>query len=181
MASRLDSFNDIAALLGLCMILTVLLFAFSPVGADPGSELDAGELEGEIHDEVNEKREANGLNDLRQSDRLSSDATDYSERMVDDDFFSHTTPEGLSFAQRARCEPAAENLNIVIYDKRHDNGNDSVWYRNQEEVAEGVVTEWMNSEGHRRNILDARFTAQGIGVEVTEGPETEVVVTQQLC
>lgn len=179
--SRLESANNLAALFGLCMIATVLLFVLTPVGADPGSELDSDDLESAIHEEINDERDANDLHKLRYSDRLSTDATDYSRKMVAEDFFSHTTPEGLSFAERAQCEPAAENLNTIIYDTRYDNGNESVWYRNQQEVAEGVVTEWMNSEGHRENLLDPRFSAQGIGVDIETDGYTEVVVTQQLC
>jgi len=50
--------------------------------------------------------------------------------------------------------------------------------RYDEELAELVVEEWMESEGHYRNLVEENYSRQGIGV--IEGEEM-VYVTQKLC
>lgn len=171
--------NSLGALFGALLVFGAGIAVFTPVGGMPGDDLDENELEEQIIEEVNAERSAHDLWNLSESQRLRSDASAYSERMAEEEFYSHTTPDGVTFQQRARCEPAGENLNMVIYDQRHNNSYESVWYRSQEELANGVVDEWMQSDAHRQNILSTKFRAQGVGVEVQ--PDGKVLVTQILC
>lgn len=65
--------------------------------------------------------------------------------------FSHTRPNGSSFStalkeQGASYRAAGENI--------------AYGQRSAEQVMEG----WMNSSGHRANILNAQYTAIGVGV-----------------
>jgi hypothetical protein len=46
-------------------------------------------------------------------------------------------------------------------------------------LAQDAVTGWMNSPGHRANLLDGGFTHIGIGV--ARGPNGEVYITQNFC
>lgn len=69
-------------------------------------------------------------------------------------YFSHTTPENVGFAERARRagypSPGAENI---------ARGHRS---------AEAVMQGWMESPGHRENILNCSLTTMGVGVD-TDG------------
>lgn len=99
---------------------------------------------------VNEIRAENGLNPLRINEELSRVARIKSQDMHDRNYFSHTSPTyGSPFdmmtAFGIRYRTAGENI--------------AMGYRTPQAVVEG----WMNSEGHRRNILNPSFTEIGVG------------------
>jgi uncharacterized protein YkwD len=48
-----------------------------------------------------------------------------------------------------------------------------------EEIANQAVTGWMNSEGHRKNILDDHFQQEGIGVAFST--DNKIYVTENFC
>jgi uncharacterized protein YkwD len=64
-------------------------------------------------------------------------------------YLSHVSDDGRSFAQRAEAQG---------YD---DAGGENV-ARGQRDAA-AVMNSWMNSDGHRANILNCSFTAIGVG------------------
>jgi uncharacterized protein YkwD len=71
--------------------------------------------------------------------------------MVRRDFFSHTNPDGQSPFDRLRAAgvtylAAAENI--------------AYGYT----TAAGVLEAWLNSEGHRRNLENCRYTHHGVGL-----------------
>jgi uncharacterized protein YkwD len=76
--------------------------------------------------------------------------------MRDRNFFSHTNPDGLDpFARAARAGLTARAENIAY---------------GQPDAA-AVMDAWMNSPGHRANILDCSLTRLGVGVaEGAGGP-----------
>lgn len=99
---------------------------------------------------VNEIRVQNGLKPLTEHWELSRVARYKSQDMVDNRYFSHTSPTygspfqmikafGLSF------RTAGEN---IAYGQR---------------TPQAVVNAWMNSSGHRANILNASYTQIGVG------------------
>lgn len=166
------------------LIVSTLLIGLTPIGdlvPEPADDLNETEIEAGIHDEINDRREARGLATLDRSPRLDSAAGDYSERMVEEDFYSHTTPDGASFSDRALCDTGGENLNTVIYHEEYKTGERTVYYESQDELINGAVTEWMFSDSHRENLLDPRYSAQGIGVDIKVNGSVKVLVTQQLC
>jgi uncharacterized protein YkwD len=69
--------------------------------------------------------------------------------MVARNYFSHTTPDGVTPWDRARAagdhQPAAENIAA---------GNAS---------AKDTMNQWMNSTGHRANILNCSYKSMGVG------------------
>ena len=101
---------------------------------------------------VNQERVLRGMNPLTLNIRLSSEAADYACTMIEDDFFGHDHPEtGDSFVDRHgasefRCFPACENLAT---------GHTS---------AEMVVEDWMNSDDHRKIILNDVYQEMGLGL-----------------
>jgi uncharacterized protein YkwD len=99
----------------------------------------------------NTERSNAGCDALRPDARLAEAAGAHSADMAVRDYFSHTTPEGLSFVDRVRAagypSPGGENI---------------AWGQRNPAA---VVEDWMNSPGHRRNILNCDFTAIGVGFD----------------
>ena len=113
---------------------------------------DTGALSTEVIALVNQERVLRGMNPVTLNKRLSSEAADYACMMIEDDFFGHDHPEtGDSFVDRHgasefRCFPAGENLAT---------GHTS---------AEMVVEDWMNSDDHRKIILNDVYQEMGLGL-----------------
>ncbi len=117
----------------------------------------------QVVDLTNEQRRRNGLSDLQIDTRLSSVAQTKSQDMQQNGYFSHTSPTYGS-----------------PFDMMRDFG---VSYRTAgENIAQGqrtpqeVVNAWMNSEGHRRNILNGNFTHIGVGYEPTGNHWTQMFI-----
>lgn len=113
-------------------------------------ELFNNEFEMKVLELINIERTKNGLQALQIDENLSSVARNHSIDMYERSFFSHTNPDGLSPFDRMNKHGisyryAAENIAI---------GQSS---------PEQVVNSWMNSEGHRKNILNPDFNKIGIG------------------
>lgn len=132
-------------------------------GDDGGSEPDSfvGKLEQRIHEKVNARRRANGLAEVGYDTTLADAARAHSQDMVDRDFFSHVAPGDSSFADHyedegVSCSSLGEN---ILYRSLRSQDVDT--------VAENVVTQWMNSSGHRANILDDGWLVEGLGAVVT--------------
>lgn len=107
-------------------------------------------LEREATRLVNKHREENGLNPLTISADLSVKARVKSADMKENNYFSHNSPTyGSPFALMQALgityRSAAENI--------------AMGYK----TAEAVVNAWMNSPGHRANILSSNYTSMGIG------------------
>ena len=112
------------------------------------SELTADEKE--VFNLINAKRTANGLSALKIDDEVQNIARIKAEDMVDNNYFSHTSPiYGSPFDMMKkfgiRYNTAGENIA----------GNSA---------NVGAVEAWMNSQGHRANILNNSFNYTGIGV-----------------
>lgn len=118
--------------------------------ATPSEPLQ-GEIEDEVVDLVNTERAKSGCDPLRVDGNLAQAAQEHSSDMADRDYFDHTTPEGLTFADRivnsGYPTPGAENI--------------AVGQRDAKQVMQG----WMNSDGHRANILNCDLKSIGVGLE----------------
>jgi uncharacterized protein YkwD len=99
---------------------------------------------------TNAERAAARLAPLAGDRRLTAAAQAHSADMVARDFYSHTTPEGREPWDRAAAAGAAH---------RGIGENIACGQRTPAEVVQG----WMNSPGHRANILKPEFTHIGIG------------------
>ncbi|WP_329113379.1 CAP domain-containing protein [Streptomyces sp. NBC_01465] len=99
---------------------------------------------------TNTERSRDGLRPLATDPRLTAAAQAYSTDMAARGFYSHTSPEGLQPWDRAAAAGAAH---------RGIGENIACGQRTGPEVVLG----WMNSPGHRANILKPDFTHIGIG------------------
>jgi uncharacterized protein YkwD len=114
-------------------------------------------LEQECLDQINRLRAAEGLTPLRLLPELLPVARDYSRRMAEERFFSHTDPDGLSVRQRV--EAARIRWKMIGENLAYSNG-----YINPVAV---TLRGWMDSPGHRRNILDPDYQHTAIGVWIS--------------
>ncbi|MDO4742865.1 MAG: SafA/ExsA family spore coat assembly protein [bacterium] len=99
---------------------------------------------------VNKIRRENGLKELQTNGELSRVARYKSQDMHDKNYFSHTSPTyGSPFNM-------IKNFGIS-YNTAGEN------IAKGYTTPEAVVNGWMNSSGHRANILNASFTQIGVG------------------
>lgn len=99
---------------------------------------------------VNQERAKHGLKALTLSDKLTSVATTKSKDMATKNYFSHTSPTyGSPF----------DMLKHFGISYRSAGENIAAGQRTPAEV----MNAWMNSSGHRANILNAKYTQLGVG------------------
>lgn len=100
---------------------------------------------------VNQERAKAKLNPLSLNSSLQSSAQSYSSQMATRNFFSHTAPDGGTFQQRiikagySNYRWIAENIAAG------------------QSTASEVMRGWMNSTGHRNNILNPNAKEIGVG------------------
>lgn len=99
---------------------------------------------------VNEERTKRGLSGLTLSSKLSSVATIKSKDMAVNNYFSHQSPtygSPFEMLQQFGISYKSAGENIAAGQKS----------------AEAVMNDWMNSSGHRANILSKNYTQLGVG------------------
>ncbi len=158
--------------------------------------IDKTGLEIRVHQLTNQYRVQHGLEPVSLDDTLSNVARGHSQDMAERDYFAHLTPEGIDPTGRATAlgYNCKKIIGILIYSGIGENifqNNlyDTVWYlggiptsyewNTQEEIAKSTVDGWMDSPGHRKNILTEIFDREGIGVEIAENDK--VYITQNFC
>ena len=116
----------------------------------PALDSSVTSYEQQVIDLVNEIRVKNGLQKLTSNWELSRVARYKSQDMHDNKYFSHTSPVyGSSFTM-------IKNFGISY---RTAGENIAMGYRTPQAVVDG----WMNSSGHRANILNPSYTQIGVG------------------
>ncbi len=95
-------------------------------------------------------RQQVGLSALQIDEKLSRVALVFAADMKAKSYFGHTAPDGTTEKDRL----ASLHINY-----RHAGEN----IAQGQQSAEEVLTDWMNSAGHRKNILTPEFTKIGIG------------------
>ncbi|WP_221353887.1 CAP domain-containing protein [Streptomyces beigongshangae] len=104
---------------------------------------------------VNEERAKAGCSPVTASGSLAALAGSFSEDMAARGFFDHTDPDGATPWDRA------EKLGIANL------GGENI-ARGQADAA-AVMDAWMNSPGHRANILNCDFKTMGVGAHFASG------------
>jgi uncharacterized protein YkwD len=107
---------------------------------------------------LNAQRLAHGLHKLHANGRLHHAAAGYAHLMARRNFFSHVSPTGstpLSRIKRTRYLSGARSWTI---------GENLAWGTGSLATPRATVRAWMNSPGHRANILNPSFREIGIGV-----------------
>jgi len=142
------------------------------------------QAEMEVHRLINLEREKYGLKTLGYDEKLASVAKLHSIDMANNEYFSHETPEGLSPTDRAGeigyiCRYQVGNLIYSgIGENIHMVKGSSMVLWSPESIAELAVSGWMDSPGHKKNILTSNFSNEGIGVSISA---FTIHVTQNFC
>jgi len=127
-------------------------------GSNPGNY---DQQEQEVFDLVNQERQNAGRSPLEWCDGLADLARCHSHDMCDRGFFDHVNPEGEDPTDRGRaghagqftCDPIVPNPYYGIAE------NIAYGYNSPQSVMQA----WMNSRGHRANILNGNYTHIGVG------------------
>ncbi|MFC3958161.1 CAP domain-containing protein [Halovivax cerinus] len=142
-------------------------------------------VEDYVHFTVNDIRAERGLDPLVWDGTIASVARAHSEDMADRAYFAHTNPDGQSPMDRYEttanyCHIYGENIAQNWADRRvQGSDGETRQYRTAEELAEGLVDQWMHSEPHREAILTEDWDRGGVGVYITE--EGKVFATHNFC
>ncbi|MFN7088262.1 MAG: CAP domain-containing protein [Candidatus Paceibacteria bacterium] len=115
---------------------------------------------------TNVQRIENGLSALSWNPELDTAASLKVQNMLDRQYFSHVSPDGLGpdyWVQKAGYEYIVIGENLAL-------GN----FKDDKEL----VGAWMQSEGHRTNILNPKFREIGVAVKkgIFEGKQTWLAV-----
>lgn len=99
---------------------------------------------------VNIERKKQGLNELVLSHTLNGIATKKAEDMRDNNYFSHNSERyGSPFDM------------LQSFGVKYSNAGENI--AAGQKTAQDVMTDWLNSSGHRANILNKNYTELGVG------------------
>lgn len=102
---------------------------------------------------TNEERNNNGgIKPLKENKILNQSAETKMRDMFDKKYFEHISPSGVGVSDLA----TANNYSFMLIGENLAMGN----FKSSEEL----VKAWMNSEGHRENILNKNYTEIGVAV-----------------
>src|SRR3954451_3579227 len=107
---------------------------------------------------LNDERAAAGLRPLAYSAALTQPSAAYSTRMVGENFFAHVSPDGTTLESRLTA------ARYIAPDGDWFVGENLAWGQGDFATARNIAIAWMNSPGHRHNILEPEFTEVGIGI-----------------
>jgi uncharacterized protein YkwD len=108
----------------------------------------------------NQVRASKGLPALKDNGKLRTAALTHSNDMVTEGYFDHTAPSGSTFVDR---------ILSARYAKRTDGwslGENLAWGTGDLSTPAGVMNAWMNSAGHKANILKRSYKEVGIGIRL---------------
>ncbi|MRR07092.1 MAG: CAP domain-containing protein [Deltaproteobacteria bacterium] len=149
----------------LCILLltNVLLPGATPSAevSSPEKSAEATETEAYLHDSINRIRKEHRLPALKASPALRQIARSHSRFMASTGYLGHGENGGRDF--RSRIEKAK----VKGWRTLGENVARSMGYRNNADV---LISGWMQSKPHRKNILSADFNLTGIGTaEAADG------------
>jgi uncharacterized protein YkwD len=135
-------------------------------GSSPlGINYTAAEAEQMIIILVNAERQSFNLTTLSEDPLLTDLAREHSASMVANGFFGHERYPGDRELSYNMTPGTMRGENLAKIPTRHTVPGP---YLSVQEVCEWAVSGWMDSDGHRANILEARFSETGVGVSFSE-------------
>lgn len=105
---------------------------------------------------VNGERADNGLPALNHASQLDQSATGMCARMVAEKFFSHETPDGKTVVDRVQPTGYIPKSGDWVV------GENLAWGSGALSTPQAIVNGWMNSPGHRANILASDYKDIGL-------------------
>jgi len=111
------------------------------------------EMEEQLWQRVNDIRQSQGLNELQPDPKLAEVARQYSQRMAEEEVFSRSSSLRVTPAQRLRS--AGITYWVV---------GENLFKSTHSQPVNAVVEGWIDSPGHRANILRSEYRETGIGI-----------------
>jgi uncharacterized protein YkwD len=108
--------------------------------------------------ELNRERAHHGLRALKLNEKLSAAARGHVHDIAKRNYFSHDTLGGGSFVDRIRKQGYLKGAHKWLV------GENLAWGSRGYSRPRVIMQMWMNSAGHRANILNASFKEIGIGL-----------------
>jgi uncharacterized protein YkwD len=108
---------------------------------------------------LNRERTQRGLQPLRINQLLAAASLAHSQDMVRQRYFEHTSPDGRSVGDRLRAIGYSRGVSASA-------GENIAYGFGATATPAAIVRIWMNSPGHRADILRAAFTEIGIGIAI---------------
>lgn len=142
---------------------------WQPVEPPAQPAVQTGTFASEVLRLTNQERAKRGLAPLTHHSALASAANGHSQEMLDLGYFSHTSPTPGRSNPQDRVRLAGANPGLVAENIFQASGYDVA------QVAQLAVDNWLESPGHRRNMLDPQATHLGVGFVEQNGT---VAVTQ---
>ncbi len=150
-----------------------------------------------VHDQVNLIRRKHELGELAYDESLARIATEHCKDMARREFIDHVNPDGENPTDRARRRrypvrghTPSGDLKMGVGENIYqghlyrsssysiEKGTKYVsndWLTEQQ-IATAAVQGWMDSPGHRANLLAEHYSKEGIGLSI--GPSSKLFVTQ---
>ena len=163
--------------------------------SDDPYTISTTELATRIHELINAERQSYGLAPLAYDPALAAIALSHSNDMALNNYFAHVNLAGQTPADRGNaagytCKKdygtyytigIAENLlqNNLYTSATVTNGVYTYDWTSPEDLARSSVTGWMNSAGHRKNILTETYDREGIGIAIAS--DDKVYITENFC
>lgn len=152
----------VAALVLLALAMASLALA-EPATACEGADANPrkaslGKIEKATRCLLNDRRRKHGLRSLDGNGKLDESSVRHSRDMEQQNYFSHTSRNGDNLVARVRRTGYLAGSNDWTL------GENIAWGTDGRAKPRRIVKSWMNSSGHRRNILRGSFRDIGIGV-----------------
>lgn len=152
----------------------------------------------EVHfiEVLNEERSFQGLQNVSRSAILSDMGEEHSADMAEHDYIGHDDSEGRTIQDRYeergllpecrlpiegsdRYYPGAENAAGAWIEQQFTSTGGSYYVSDEQELAEGIFSIWMNSPPHRQAMLVYSAEQAGLGITITESGK--VYAALELC
>jgi len=169
------SARTLAAAVAALLIFPAAAHASAPITCSNTDLMPAADNVEQIRDAVlclhNQIRQQHNLPRLAENSKLQKAGTTHSNEMVDEGYFDHTAPDGTTFVDRILgARYAKRNGDWTI-------GENLAWGTGDMSTPAGVMQAWMNSSGHKANILKRSYKELGIGIRLGTPSDAGVGVT----
>lgn len=131
------------------------------------SALGSARSERRIMELVNEERTKSRVGNLVWDSRLASLARSYSRKMANENFFGHKDGDGKNLVDRIKDFEITNWRGV---------GENLFFCKGYDDPAATAVLGWMNSAGHRSNLLKNSWKSTGVGI--ARSSDGRVYVTQ---
>jgi uncharacterized protein YkwD len=123
---------------------------------------------------LNQERAAHGLSPVSENQALARASLAYSQRLVAESFFAHDAPDGTDVVDRLTA------AGYIRPSSAWEVGENLAWAQGVLASPANVVKAWMESPGHRDNILTPSYRDVGVGIVLgtpTAGPAGSTFTT----